>query len=388
MEEMIPYKISGLVLDKNTDKPIPNVKVYYSTASTTTNPKGEFTLSGVYSKDEKISLNFTISGYDSLFNQNVYTLSGKIKHKVIFKLKPLDNNSYNKDVSSSLQMSDEQVNSILKSKKDASYYIQKRLTGSINDLKSKILPNIIKIAYVFGISNLDSLLKLSKFDQQKYIDTLSCPPKDKLDKIIKDKNTLVRKINQTLTIINTTTKAVGITGGIIEALNIATKVLIALPVPVAIAGVGIPMNVITAVQQAIPKLQQQISKLRSINTGVLITLITLQQTLSQILQYLSLLDMMTQHCYPDAEQERVSAELTALTQQQSQQQSPVVTNVNGFEMGVETEDTTKSLKRRRAIAKNAQGIVMLKGEWSFSSIDQILIDELVFYIQQNNLKAY
>jgi hypothetical protein len=285
-------------------------------------------------------------------------------------------------------MSDKQVNSILKSKRDASYYTQKRLTGNINDLKSKILPNIIKIAYGFGISNLDSLLKLSKPDQQKYIDTLPCPPKDKLDKIIKDKNTLVRKINQTLTIINTTTKAVGITGGIIEALNIATKVLIALPIPVAIAGVGIPMNVITAVQQAIPKLQQQISKLRSINTGVLITLITLQQTLSQILQYLSLLDMMTQHCYPDAEQERVSAELTALTQQQSQQQSPVVTNVNGFEMGVETEDTTKSLKRRRAIAKNAQGIVMLKGEWSFSSIDQILIDELVFYIQQNNLKAY
>ncbi len=314
---MLPYKISGLVLDKNTDKPIPNVKVYYSTASTTTNPKGEFIISGLRGEDEKISLNFTISGYDSSFNQNVYTLSGKIKHKVIFKLKPLDNNSYNKDVSSSLQMSDKQVNSILKSKRDASYYTQKRLTGNINDLKSKILPNIIKIAYGFGISNLDSLLKLSKPDQQKYIDTLPCPPKDKLDKIIKDKNTLVRKINQTLIIINTTTKAVGITGGIIEALNIATKVLIALPIPVAIAGVGIPMNVITAVQQAIPKLQQQISKLRSINTGVLITLITLQQTLSQILQYLSLLDMMTQHCYPDAEQERVSAELTALTQQQS-----------------------------------------------------------------------
>jgi len=30
---------------------------------------------------------------------------------------------------------------------------------------------------------------------------------------------------------------------------------------------------------------------------------------------------------------------------------------------------------------------MLRGEWSFSSIDQILIDELVFYIQTNNLKA-
>jgi hypothetical protein len=56
-------------------------------------------------------------------------------------------------------------------------------------------------------------------------------------------------------------------------------------------------------------------------------------------------------------------------------------------MGVETEVTENTLKRRRAIATNKQNVVMLKGEFSFSSIDQILIDELVFYIQQNNLKA-
>jgi hypothetical protein len=79
--------------------------------------------------------------------------------------------------------------------------------------------------------------------------------------------------------------------------------------------------------------------------------------------------------------------LTALTVQQSTQLSPVVTNVNGFEMGVETENSPNTLKRRRAIARNKAGVVMLQGDWSFSSIDQILIDELVFYIQQNNLKA-
>ena len=56
-------------------------------------------------------------------------------------------------------------------------------------------------------------------------------------------------------------------------------------------------------------------------------------------------------------------------------------------MGVETENTTNSLKRRRATATNPSGVVMLRGEYSFSSIDQILIDELVFYIQVNDLKA-
>ena len=57
-------------------------------------------------------------------------------------------------------------------------------------------------------------------------------------------------------------------------------------------------------------------------------------------------------------------------------------------MSVETEKTTNSLKRRRALASNSDGVVLLQGEWSFSSIDQILIDELVFYIKINNLKAY
>ena len=58
-------------------------------------------------------------------------------------------------------------------------------------------------------------------------------------------------------------------------------------------------------------------------------------------------------------------------------------------MGVITLDNKvgKNLTRRQAIAKNQSGIIMLRGEPSFSSNDQILIDELVFYIQQNDLKA-
>jgi hypothetical protein len=134
-------------------------------------------------------------------------------------------------------------------------------------------------------------------------------------------------------------------------------------------------------------LSKTIDKLKSVNAGVLSILLILRQVLAQALQLLNLLDKLVEKCYPDADQERISLELTALTVQQSVQLSPVVTNVNGFEMGVETENSPNTLKRRRALARNKQGVVMLKGEWSFSSIDQILIDELVFYIQQNDLKA-
>jgi hypothetical protein len=87
--------------------------------------------------------------------------------------------------------------------------------------------------------------------------------------------------------------------------------------------------------------------------------------------------------------EEINAELLALQEQSEEQGNLVTQNVNGFDLSVEVVDKTKvgELYRRQAIAKNAKGIIILKGEPSFAAEDQILIDELVFYIQSNNLKA-
>ena len=58
-------------------------------------------------------------------------------------------------------------------------------------------------------------------------------------------------------------------------------------------------------------------------------------------------------------------------------------------MDVEVVDKYQvgDLPRRQAIARNSKGIIILKGEPSFAAENQILIDELAFYIVQNNLKA-
>jgi hypothetical protein len=147
--------------------------------------------------------------------------------------------------------------------------------------------------------------------------------------------------------------------------------------------------VVNNVQDAKDFLKGLSGKLKSSNSSLTSIINPLEDTLTKVISYLNFIDKITQICSPDTptSQQQISTELTALTSQQSNQQSPIVINVNGFEMGVETESTTNTLKRRRAIARNKGGVIMLTGEWSFSSIDQILIDELVFYIQQNNLKA-
>ena len=63
--------------------------------------------------------------------------------------------------------------------------------------------------------------------------------------------------------------------------------------------------------------------------------------------------------------------------------------VNGFLLGTvpDNKGIVGSLQRRYATATDSLGVVVLKGEPSFSANDQILIDELAFYITSNDLKA-
>ena len=282
----------------------------------------------------------------------------------------------------------EDIKKLTKNKKDFRWHLNQKLIDLLNKLKNVLLPIILIMIAKFGVTKVQELIKEGK-NKAKDVPNKICPPKEEIEKIIKRKNKFVKQINNSLKLIDNTLSVLGIARsfisiaiGIVRGIDIAQLLL-----PTAIPGVT--AGVITKVDD-IKKFTQDKSKItkQSID-GTIGILNLLRITLTQIIDYLNLLDSLIQDCLPNSEieQEQLSAELIALTQEQTNQQSPVATIVNGFTMGVETEKTTNSLKRRRATATNPSGVVMLKGEYSFSSIDQILIDELVFYIQTNDLKA-
>ena len=88
-------------------------------------------------------------------------------------------------------------------------------------------------------------------------------------------------------------------------------------------------------------------------------------------------------------QEQLDAELLALTEASSADGNPFVSEYNGFVLSVETESEEAaqglSIKRRFAVAKNKDGVTLLQGDKSYSSNDQVLIDELIFKIETENL---
>ena len=381
------YSIKGVVVNGQSLDPIKGAKVSISPIMFIfTDTNGNFTIEGDTPESGSLSMIINAPGFQFV-EPALYKGDNTLKTDLgVIQLQPLVS-SLNQEKLASSQLSTNQIEELSKGNKGADYFAQERLANQISTIKSTLIPSILTMVAGFGLTQISNI-KPEQF--LKYVEQSSCPTQAELITLINKKNKLVKQLNNTLKLINNTTKALGITGGIIEGLNIAFNILKNLPIPVStgVPGVpGLPTNVILAIQDNKDKIDKLIGKLRTINIGILSTLVLLRQVLLQALQLLNLLDSLVQKCYPDADQEKVALELTALTNQQSQQLSPVIINVNGFEMGVETEVTNNSLKRRRAIARNKSGVVMLKGEFSFSSIDQILIDELVFYIQQNDLKA-
>jgi len=381
------YSIKGVVVNEQSLDPIKGAKVSISPIIFVfTDTSGNFTIDGNIPESGSLSMTVNAPGFQFV-EPALYKGDNTLKTDLgVIQLQPLIPSLAQEKLSSS-QLSRAQIEELSKGSKGADYFAQERLSNQIGTIKSTLIPSILTMIAGFGLTQVSNI-KPEQFT--KYLEQANCPTQPELTALINRKNKLVRQLNNTLKLIDNTTKALGITGGIIEGLDIAFNILKNLPIPTStgIPGVpGLPTNVILAIQDNKDRLDKLIGKLRNINTSTLSILVLLRQVLLQALQLLNLLDQLVEKCYPDAEQERVALELTALTNTQSQQLSPVVTDVNGFTMGVETEVTDKPLKRRRAIATNKQGVVMLKGEFSFSSIDQILIDELVFYIQQNNLKA-
>lgn len=260
---------------------------------------------------------------------------------------------------------------------------QKAINQLITTVKTVLLPAVLTQLASFGISKASEAVKKNFGDIN-----VTCPANlEELNRLIERKNKLVKAINNIYRFLDKIRIGVKILDGVLTAAQIALgvgKALTFIPItPVS------PLATSTA--NVVEKVEREIKKYKLISTTTLTALTILVELLRRLFEYLSLLDQAIGKCAIEGAlpQEQLSSDLLASTKEQSQQLSPVVTNINGFEMGVIPIDnvTVGGVKRRKAIARNKAGVIMLEGEPSFSSNDQILIDELVFYIQQNDLKA-
>jgi hypothetical protein len=270
----------------------------------------------------------------------------------------------------------------------------------ISHIKTVLLPQALLLISAFGIS------KAQEFMGKKFGDmNAACPSNLKeLNKLIKRKNKLTKRLNNIYKFLDRIEMGIKILDGLVTAAQVAVEVasaasllpLLPLPPPAVVPSPPSTAN-------KLEKARRELNKLKLLSSSVLLILEVITDLLFKILSYLNMLDSLIQGCteeylqeHPeDAEQIQTQVNnnllesLNEIIQQQTEEQETNSREHKGFTFQVESINTSEvnGLQRRRALALNSQGIVMLKGEPSFSSNDKILIDELKFYINQNDLKA-
>ena len=246
--------------------------------------------------------------------------------------------------------------------------------------QNKLFPLAISLMVVFGIT------KLEKEEQE----TAVCPNNELLRELIKRRNSIVKQINQMWIVIAANTAIAALFLYLSIQLKGVKSNISALGFPVATPpGVGVPYSLIAKLEDVKELLKDLVDISEDLKKALLISLIFLVISLIIILRYLKRVDELIENCGGDIPMEQINAELLAIQANSQEQGNPILTNVNGFKLSVVQEDKSKvgDQYKRKAIAKNSGGIIILQGEPSFSAEDQILLDELAFYIIQNNLKA-
>jgi hypothetical protein len=253
----------------------------------------------------------------------------------------------------------------------------------------------------FGISKLTEALKNGFKDFNKK----NCPTPEELKKLIKKRNKIVKILNAIYKFVDALVKAAGIVLTLVQIFKLVKSIVVSLPIPQAIGTppskdfggliASQPMSSTLGNANFVELFEKQVAKYEKITIMVLAILTVLRAVLKMALDLLKGLDGMIQICadeYLEKEEitlEEIDAELLE-SLEETEEEVKLDPFINGFVLSVVEDNRVMvgKTKRRYAVAKNKEGVILLRGESSFSANDQILIDELKFYISQNDLKAY
>jgi hypothetical protein len=222
-----------------------------------------------------------------------------------------------------------------------------------------------------------------------------CPKKGGiLENIINTRNKLSKQINNIQKTLNTSFTTVDTFETIITAYQDSKIAILAayavLPLPLITATAGVVSTLQDAKDILLEKNDGAIDKIKAKINPVLEKLPFAIGILNQIQSIMSMLDYLIKDC-AEKSGEKGTIQLTPLLIKSSEEETtenknPPILEYKGFTFEIQEEVSSNKLKRRYAQALNASGNIALTGTPSYSSNEQILINELIFQIELNNLQ--
>ena len=400
------YTIKGRVVQFGNNKPLDKVKVSYSTFITYTNKRGIYKLPIKIEVNDKGEVAEEFRSTELIVDKGDFSpfkiipIKGNNKLKTKINVAKLTSNKKQteKDIAQAGTIGDD-ITKALSNAEPSTPTPQKTILNAVKAISERLLPFIIGMLAAFGITNIKKWL-----DGKNTLENTptKCPTKAELRRQINKRNKVVKQLNNLYKVITAAIAAIGIVTTLLRIFQLIMRLFGRFPVPSTIGtppgpsgGVLYSFRIgqIIRLDEKYDKFKGKFKLFSKIPKIILTALILLRFYLKAALDLLKIADNKIDQCSQEAgidfTQEEIDNELLAIGAQEEEDGNPVLTDVNGFNMSVQPVPKTEvgSIVKRQAVAKDSKGIIILKGEPSFSASDQILIDELAFYITSNNLKA-
>lgn len=397
LESYIPviekFNIEGRLYDKTTSTPIEGAKVEPLLAlgkKTFTDKNGEFSIDlelPILPFNNKAlvesKLIYTKKGYIPQYAE-ILTQQRSVKSDL--RAKPLINIKL-----AAAQAADELKQQVYSKIEDASKIAasfpekillvrRKAIEKFTNAILFKLLPLGISLLLIFGITKIK--------DRGKKI----CPTPDQLKRAAKKRNSIVKQLNQIYTMVIVNVGLAILFNYLAIQLRGIRGQITSLSFPVSVPpGVGVPQSLLSILQNVKDILQNLADENKKLNIQLIIALIFFIAAMIILSMILKTVDSLIFEC---AQKEDIELEeLNPAIQNLARDEEDNIVTPNqfaGFTLEVIELDKNSvgKYKRRQAVGKNSQGVILVRGDQSFSNDDSALINELIFYIRSNDLKAY
>jgi len=241
-------------------------------------------------------------------------------------------------------------------------------------LKRTLFPFILSLLIPFGVKFVQEIL-----DKATNPKPDTCPDPNKLKELIRKRNQLVKQLNQIYNIIKSLTTVLTITGVAIQALQIGLNIAKAFANPTT-----------ASAETTFKQIELRLEIAGIAVNSLTITSAVIGVVLQTILNLLNRLDNAIQQCSEEQNIpfEELNDELNSLANQTTTELQQSADNYKGFTFEIKLDEVnTSSYPKRYAQALNVQGVPVLRSDSSFTSNPQVLIDQLKFIIDTQNLKG-
>ena len=269
------------------------------------------------------------------------------------------------------------------------------LSNKKEELKRRAIPYILALLARFGPNIVNSILG----GMRDPLSDAICLPKQQLENVLEKRNQLTRTLNNTYKVVRTISKILNVSRAFIVGLEaglLIAQTLSSVP-PGRFGWSGLMEKGFKVVDTILRRAKIAV-------TGLSILAATTGAVLAFILGLLAKLDLLIQQCAEEIDPTdgeftisfvEINSELNSFADPTTGQIEDIIDPLTGepypykgFTFEIKT-DTSQNFQypKRYAIARNVQGIQVLRSESSFASNPEILIEELKFVIDRDNLRA-